>query len=109
MLKVCNIDIEHREKIYKRLKQFVRKLRKKFSVQEIYLFGSGARGELHEGSDIDLMIVGDLKGKMPERIGQVLKLTDLPVEPLVYTPEEFDRLQKTSVFLKEAMRTAKEL
>jgi len=55
------------------------------------------------------MIVGDLKGKMPERIGQVLKLTDLPVEPLVYTPEEFDRLQKTSVFLKEAMRTAKEL
>ena len=109
MLKVCNIDIEQREKIYKRLKQFVRKLRQKFLIQEIYLFGSGARGELHEGSDIDLMIVGDFKGKMPERIGQVLKLTDLPIEPLVYTPQEFERFKVNNSFIKRIIRTGKKL
>ncbi len=109
MLKVCNIDIEHREEVYKRLRQFVRRLRKKFSIQEIYLFGSAARGELHEGSDLDVLIVGDFKGRIFDRIGEVLKLTDLPIEPLVYTPKEFERLRSQNAFIKNIFRTGKKL
>jgi predicted nucleotidyltransferase len=109
MLKVCNVDLEHREEIYKKIKQFAHKLRHQFSIQKVYLFGSWAKKEVHEGSDIDMIVVGDFKGKKPERIGEVLQFTDLPVEPLVYTPVEFERLKKTSVFLKEVLKTAKQL
>jgi len=32
-------------------------------IKEVYLFGSFAKGEVHEASDIDLIIVGDFKEK----------------------------------------------
>jgi predicted nucleotidyltransferase len=74
----------------------------------VYLYGSFARGDFHEGSDIDLIIVGEFKGKMPQRIGTILDLTSLPVEPLVYTEAEFEQM-KDRPFLKEVLATAKEL
>ena len=40
-----------------RLKKLVRRLRDEAGAKEIYLYGSAARGELEEGSDIDLLIV----------------------------------------------------
>ncbi|MCM8779129.1 MAG: nucleotidyltransferase domain-containing protein [Candidatus Omnitrophica bacterium] len=76
------------------------KLRKDFSIERIYLYGSFAKGEIHEGSDIDLIIVGNFKGSMFERIKQIIALTDLPIEPLVYTPEEFSRMCKDNPFIK---------
>jgi len=30
-------------------------------VKEVYLYGSFVKGEIHEDSDIDLIIVGDFK------------------------------------------------
>jgi len=109
MLKVCNIDIDDTKKIYKEIDEFVDKLRHKFHIYEIYLYGSFATGEIHEGSDIDLVIVGDFKGRIFDRIGEVIKLTDLPIEPLVYTKEEFQRMRKSSSFLQEVIRTGKKL
>ncbi|MEW6685625.1 MAG: nucleotidyltransferase domain-containing protein [Candidatus Edwardsbacteria bacterium] len=108
MLKVCNIDIEKSKEILKEVEIFAKKIKKEFHA-EIYLFGSFARGEIHEGSDIDLIIVGDFKGRIFERIEEVLKLTDLPIEPLVYTPKEFQRMKKTSIFLKEVIKAGKRL
>ncbi|MDI6808216.1 MAG: nucleotidyltransferase domain-containing protein [Candidatus Eisenbacteria bacterium] len=109
MPRLRNIDIENGEKVFEKLDVFTRKLRKKFSIRAVYLYGSLAKGEMHEGSDIDLMIVGDFKGRIFQRITEVLKLTDLPIEPLVYTNEEFRRMKKTNSFVKEALRTAQEL
>jgi len=64
-------------------------------VQRIVLFGSHARGDFHEGSDIDLFIVHDTPGRFVERIGRVLEVMDssLTVEPLVYTPAEVDQMR----------------
>jgi hypothetical protein len=45
---------------------------------------------------------------MPQRIGKILDLTSLPVEPLVYTESEFEEM-KNRIFLKEVLATAKEL
>ena len=109
MPKVCNIDIENRKEIYKKLKDFIKALKTKFSIKYIYLYGSFARDEIHEGSDIDLVIVGDFKGRIFERIYKVISLTDLPVEPLVYTEEEFERMRKTNDFLKQVIKTGKRL
>ncbi|MFH1422618.1 MAG: nucleotidyltransferase domain-containing protein [Planctomycetota bacterium] len=104
MCKVCNIDIKHSEKTYKKLSTFVGKLKKSFPVKDVYLYGSFARGDFHEGSDIDLVIVGDFKEKFFERIANVLELTNLPIEPLVYTQAEFERTKKKSSFLKKVVR-----
>lgn len=106
MLKLCNIDIERCQEIYKRLNKFLRRLKERFAITAVYLYGSFAKEEVHEGSDIDLVIVGNFKGRMFERIEEILKLTELPIEPLVYTQKEFLRLKNKS-FLREIIKTAK--
>jgi len=90
------------------LTEFAHLLKSRHKVKKVYLYGSFARGDLHEGSDIDLIIVGEFEGRMPQRIGRILDLTSLPVEPLVYTEAEFEQM-KERAFLKEVLATAKEL
>jgi len=80
------IDIGRSKDILDELKAFAKRLTKELPVREVYLYGSFARGEIHEGSDIDLIVVGDFTERLFERIGKILDLTDLPVEPLAYTP-----------------------
>ena len=48
-----------------------------------------ARGDFHEGSDVDLIVVGDFPERHHKRAAAILDLTDLPIEPLCYTGEEF--------------------
>jgi len=108
--KLCRVDIEHSKKLIEEVRKFVKKLKKELPVKEVYLYGSFARDEIHEGSDIDLLIVGEFRERFFDRIGKILDLTELPIEPLVYTSEEFEEL-KTSVnpFITEVLRTAKRL
>lgn len=108
MYKLCRINIEDREKIYEQLKEFAHLLKTKHKVKKVYLYGSFARGDFNEGSDIDLIIVGEFEGRMPQRINKIFNLTSLPIEPLVYTQAEFEQM-KERAFLKEVLATAKEL
>lgn len=108
MYKLCRVNLEDSEKIYEQLREFAHLLKTKRKVKKVYLYGSFARGDFHEGSDIDLIIVGEFEGKMPQRIKEVLDLTALPVEPLVYTEAEFEQMKERS-FLKEVLGTAKQL
>ncbi len=74
------------------------------------LRGGRRRGQRHEGSDIDLVIVGDFQERFHERIGRILALTDLPIEPLVYTREEFEAMKKGgNPFIKEVLATGRAL
>jgi predicted nucleotidyltransferase len=60
-------------------------------VDAVYLFGSLARGDQHEGSDIDLLVVARYPGRAIEWVGEILRRTELPVEPLVVRPEALRR------------------
>lgn len=108
MYKLRRVNLEDREEIYEQLREFAHLLKSKHEAKKVYLYGSFARGDLHEGSDIDLIIVGEFEGRMPQRIGKILDLTSLPVEPLVYTQAEFERM-KDRPFLSEVLASAKEL
>lgn len=108
MPKLRRINIEQREKIYDDINEFAAKLKNKFNCI-VYMFGSFAKGEIHEGSDIDLIVVGDFKERFIERIGKIIEMTDLPIEPLVYTKEEFEEMKKSNPFIIEVLRTAKKL
>jgi len=66
-----------------------------YEPSRIYLFGSWARGEQDELSDIDLVVIKRTPEPFFERLRQVAHL--LPehvgrVDVLVYTPEEFQRM-----------------
>ncbi len=95
MYKLCRIDIERSEELLEDIRKLALKIKAKLPVSEIYIYGSFAKGEIHEGSDIDLLIIGDFKERLFDRIGKILDLTDLPVEPLVYTNQEFEYLRSS--------------
>jgi predicted nucleotidyltransferase len=64
--------------------------------QKIILFGSWARGERGPHGDIDLLIIHESDLPRPRRYAQVRRLfwgMGLPMDILVYTPEEFARYQ----------------
>jgi predicted nucleotidyltransferase len=77
---------------------------------KVIAFGSVARGDYSGASDIDLIVVKRTTDRFPERIREALGpcwATDppLPVEPLVYTPEEFTRLlAEENPLVTEAVR-----
>jgi len=64
--------------------------------QKIILFGSWARGERGPHSDIDILVIQESSQPRPQRYAQVRRLfwgMGLPMDILVYTPEEFARYQ----------------
>ena len=47
---------------------FAKEVRERCNVHKILVLGSFARKDLNEGSDIDIIIVGDFKGRFHKRI-----------------------------------------
>ena len=82
------------KKINRQLGMFIRRLAAKVQTHKVYLFGSFARGEQSEASDIDLLIVGDFKGNFLDRYPGVRRLSSLPIEPFCYTPQEIEQMKK---------------
>jgi len=80
----------------KKLRRLLARIVENCSPKRIYLFGSYARGDYHEGSDVDLAIVGDFRERFIDRIGRILDLNDtsLEIEPMAYTEDEFSRMEK---------------
>ena len=76
------------------LKEFIHRNISHFQISRIILHGSYARGDYHENSDIDLIIVGDFKEKFFNRIGLILDYVpnNIEIEPLVYTESEFRKM-----------------
>jgi predicted nucleotidyltransferase len=68
---------------------------RRYHPQKVILFGSFARGDYHALSDVDLLIIKETDRSFVERIGDVLALCDysISLEPLVYTPEEFEQMR----------------
>lgn len=91
MSTVCSLDPRARDTYLRELRALAARLRRELAVEAVYVFGSFARGEEHEGSDIDLLVVGDVPGRPADRIGEVLRRTDLPVEPVVVRGETLAR------------------
>ena len=65
---------------------------------EAYLFGSHAQGTATQDSDIDLILVTPTDKPWPERGKDFFDLLDTfsPLDLLVYTPQEWQRLRSQS-------------
>ncbi len=78
-----------------RLRSFVERLDQALgSVEGVILFGSWAKGEAGEWSDLDVLVVSDAFAEfpVPDRIGLLLEHAEPPIQPLGYTFEELVRM-----------------
>ena len=91
---VCSLDPRARQHTLQELNRLAAGLRRDFAVASVYVFGSFAREVEHEGSDIDLLVVGALPGRVFEQVGEVLRRTTLPVEPVIVTGATFERRRR---------------
>ena len=76
------------------LEEIVQRIRDRFDPQKIILFGSYARDEATEHSDVDLLVVADTDLPRRERFPAVRRLlADYPVgfDIIVKTPKEYRR------------------
>ena len=96
MLKLRRINIERSEEVFEKVKAYVNEVVKHLNPKLVILFGSFASGDINEGSDVDILVVADFKEDFLQRIGTLMKLNTfgIPVEPLGYTPEEFEAMKR---------------
>lgn len=100
----------HRRRLTRALRDLVSQLKQR-GAKKILLFGSLARGEVREDSDLDVIVVLESQEKNPvKRLAQLYSQLEFQeaVDLLVYTPEEFERA-KRGTFLREALSEAIEL
>jgi len=85
--------------------------------RQVILFGSQARGTAREGSDLDFLIIGDRPKDQPwsrrREIGRIrrgLPSVGLPIDLLLFTPEEVEQWRHTTNHVvSEALREGKVL
>jgi predicted nucleotidyltransferase len=72
--------------------RMVRRIVKQFDPEQVILFGSQARGDAGPDSDVDLLVVMDVKGSRFEKgleIHLALLEFAVPLDILVTTPDDF--------------------
>lgn len=91
------------------LKEIVDRLVQGLQPERIYLFGSRARGEADEGSDIDLLLVvpdSDLPRHRREALSyDLLWGLRTPVDVIVLTRAEFERGSRVRTSLPSIVQT----
>lgn len=88
------------------VKKALLSVKKAYKPERMIVFGSQARGDTHEGSDVDVIIVKKTRRRFLDRIGDVLELWKgrQPLEPIIYTPGEFQKMTEFSDFVKTAVK-----
>ncbi len=88
--------------------EIVLRIRRKMQAKRIVLFGSRARGTERQGSDFDILVIGESNEPRYRRAAPLYSsLADLPyeVEVIVYTPEEVDEWSDVAQsFISTAIR-----
>jgi len=109
--KLCRVDIGRSQKIFEKIERYRDRVVRKLNPQAIILFGSFARGDINEGSDVDIVVIANFKEPFLDRIKTLLDLNDrigLPLEPVGYTPDEFRKMQlENNRFIEEVIATGK--
>ena len=78
---------------YKKEIQYIKdQIIKNYNPEKIILFGSAARNEFTENSDIDILVVKNTEKKKFERMCELRRLIEynIPLDIVIYTPEEIE-------------------
>ena len=74
-----------------------------YDLQRVILFGSWARGDEDEYSDLDLVIIKETQERFLDRLARVYDLVKptFAMDVLVYTPQEFAEMQERNNYFIE--------
>ena len=107
------MNMERQHKLQCELKRFLPILINQFKALKIIVFGSLAAGnEVSEWSDLDIVVVRDTPLRFLDRIAELIQALQpqVGVDFLVYTPDEWNRLIKENLFIRqEIFEKGKEL
>jgi uncharacterized protein len=94
---------QRRKLLEQELDRYVRVLKANENPHKVIVFGSLASGQVHEWSDIDLVIVKDTDLPYLERLIQTQGLLHPRVgtDIFYYTSEEFAKLCRERIFFRE--------
>ena len=105
-----------RQEIVALLRNYAEAVKKIYGpiLSKMVLYGSYARGDYHEDSDVDVMILLDVPPKEErKRLDDVAAITsdfnmehDLDIEPLVHTVALFQKWEKNYPFFSNIKKTA---
>jgi len=112
MHRLYRINIEKVEEVYRKINDYVSEVVKRVNPNLVILFGSFATGDINEGSDVDILVVADFKEEFLDRIRTLMDLNTLkiPIEPVGYTPEEFNQMKnRKNPFIMEVLEKGKVL
>ena len=95
-------NVKEQAKIKRECSRLVNLIKEKYDPEKIILFGSLARG-LSTAKDIDLLIVKKTNKRFYDRLREVaiIAKAKVPVDMLVYTPEEVEQEEKSNIFFRE--------
>jgi uncharacterized protein len=94
-----------KDEIFTRIKEIAKRIKKDYNAKKVILYGSYARGEETEDSDIDLFVIADTNEAFLTRMTRVRGLIrnlrkGLGVSPLVLTQGEVeDRIKIGDQFI----------
>ncbi len=88
------------------LDRILNRLKKDPSVRLVLLFGSLARGDARDHSDIDLIVVKETEKRFLDRLDEFYDDAREAMDILVYTPQEFEEM-KQRPFVKRALQEGK--
>lgn len=105
--------VERKPPTIEMLREFKKKIEKKYGIKKMILFGSLAKGEQKEDSDVDFIVVSEkFKGKNHLKRSPSLYLEwnfGYPVDFICFTPEEFEKLKKRVSIVSEALHEGIEI
>lgn len=93
----------------KRLDAAVERLREQLggleSVRLALVFGSYGRNQVGPTSDLDVIVVQETELPQTQRAAELYARLGcaVPLDLIVYTPQEFERLQRTRSFVRQAV------
>jgi predicted nucleotidyltransferase len=92
-----------KELLEQELERYILVLFEHDEPEKVIVFGSLASGDVHEWSDIDLVVVKKTTLPFIKRMRELRQTLQpqVAVEILCYTPEEFDRLCSERLFFRE--------
>ncbi len=108
-MKLFSVE-ERKKSLLEELDRIVEVIKARYLPEKIVLFGSLAGGEVHEWSDIDLLVVKETDKRPIERNIELFKLIQpkMGIDLFIYTPEEYEYLLKEKFsFLLNILKTGK--
>lgn len=93
----------------KKIIDFLKRVKRKYSIQKAVFFGSRARGDYFKKSDYDIILVStDFEGvhftKRTSLMYDFWKHYPLEIEAFCYTPKEFEIKSREHGMVRSALR-----